>query len=229
MRSILVLAMLVARAGMANAGSAPSAIVEFVAGDAGGVSAFDYLRPGQVIRLASDAKLTIGYLKSCQREMVTGGIVTVGDDASVVTGGTVERKPTACAGSLQLTAGQLRTSGAMVFRMERDLIPRITIYGTSPVIMATDPGQVVVERIDKGGERAVFTLMREPGRESAVIDLAAAQTPLTPGGIYRATGGGNVIEFKIDAAATPGAAPLVDRLIPLSSGSRTPTDAKPKK
>lgn len=49
----------------------------------------DYVEPGQVIRLGAADGLVLGYLKSCWRETITGGTVTVGTEQSQVAGGEV--------------------------------------------------------------------------------------------------------------------------------------------
>ena len=58
----------------------------------------DYVEPGQVIRLGAADGLVLGYLKSCWRETITGGTVTVGTEQSQVAGGEVARVLVQCEG-----------------------------------------------------------------------------------------------------------------------------------
>src|SRR5438105_11441203 len=67
-------------------GSAPLqvALVEEVSGHPVGAQFMDYVEPGKVIRLGPRDKVVLGYLRSCIRETITGGIVTVGTEQSDV-------------------------------------------------------------------------------------------------------------------------------------------------
>ena len=63
--------------------------------------------------------LVLSYLKSCQHETITGGIVRVGADKSDVEGGKVVRTKVACnGGKMQLAAQQANASGASSFRLQ---------------------------------------------------------------------------------------------------------------
>jgi len=66
--------------------AAPAAVVEEVS-EGVGVRAFDYLWVGDEVVLDDDQTIVLGYLRSCERETVSGGTLVVGERASVVTGG----------------------------------------------------------------------------------------------------------------------------------------------
>src|SRR6187399_1670799 len=69
---------------------APVAVVEDVSGKPAGIEFMDYVAAGDAI--------VRGYLKSCWRETIRGGTVTVGAEQSDVTGGTVDRVKVGCDG-----------------------------------------------------------------------------------------------------------------------------------
>jgi hypothetical protein len=69
----------------------PAAVVEEMQGSVPGVQFMDYVDPGQVIRLGAHDRIVLGYLKSCWRETISGGTVTVGPEQSEVAGGEVAR------------------------------------------------------------------------------------------------------------------------------------------
>src|SRR3546814_1870446 len=95
----------------------PTALVEDVSATAAGVEFMDYVAAGRVIHLGTGGTLVLSYLKSCVRETVTGGSVTVGIDQSRIEGGKVAREVVSCdGGKLALTAEQSAKSGTMVFR-----------------------------------------------------------------------------------------------------------------
>ena len=84
----------------------PSAIVEDTKGKVD-VEFMDYLAPGRVVRLGAADELVLGYLRSCWRETIRGGTVTIGTEQSTVAGGNVKREKVKCEGSkLKLTADQ---------------------------------------------------------------------------------------------------------------------------
>lgn len=192
----------------------PSAIVEDIKGKVEKLDVMDYVEPGQVVPLKAGDVLVLGYLKSCVRETISGGKVTVGAEQSQVEGGKVERAKFACdGGKLQLTAEQAGKSGAMVFRKkptDKAPIPeavQTTIYSLSPAVSAPAPGQLIIERIDQAGQPMTVKLT------AAKMDLAKAGVKLDPGGTYRAILGERRVVFAVDAKATAGAGPLAGRLI----------------
>lgn len=212
--TLLLSASFAAMAAAAPAAAGPSAIVEDIKGKIEKLDVMDYVDSGQVVQLKAGDMLVLGYLKSCVRETIQGGKVTVGVDQSQVEGGKVERAKFACdGGKLQLTAEQAGKSGAMVFRKKpTDKAPapetaQTTIFSLSPAVSAPAPGQLTIERIDQTGKPVTVKMT------AAKMDLAKAGIKLDAGGTYRATLGDRKIVFAVDAKAAPGAGPLAGRLI----------------
>jgi hypothetical protein len=197
----------------------PAAVVEELAGNVPGVAFMDYVDPGQVIRLGAHDRIVLGYLKSCWRETITGGTVTIGADQSEVAGGEVARTKVACdGGKMMLSAELAGKSGAMVFRQAPKpqqvalLHPEFTLYGLSPVFELRPPGKLVLERLDQRGERHELAVTEQALTRGAFFDCAKAGVALAAGGIYRAKFADREIVFKIDPDAKPGDAPLLGRL-----------------
>src|SRR5688572_16817562 len=67
----------------------PTALVEEVNSASADVEFMDYVGTGQVIKLAPKDTIVLSYLRSCQHETITGGIVKIGADKSDVEGGKV--------------------------------------------------------------------------------------------------------------------------------------------
>ncbi len=206
------------------AAQSPAAVVEEIAGNVPGVQFMDYVEPGQVIRLGAHDRIVLGYLKSCWRETISGGTVTVGNDQSEIAGGEVVRAKVACEGGKMMLSAELAgKSGAMVFRQAPKPQaaalphPEFTLYGSSPVFELRPPGTLVVERLDQPGERHEFAVTDQQLTRGAFFDCAKAGVTLAPGGLYRAKLADREIVFKIDPDAKPGAAPLVGRLARLQA------------
>src|SRR5262249_19207601 len=68
---------------------APVAVVEDVSGKTAGVEFMDYVAAGKVIKLGAHDTIVLGYLKSCWRETITAGTVTIGTEQSEVQNGRV--------------------------------------------------------------------------------------------------------------------------------------------
>jgi hypothetical protein len=198
---------------------APVAVVEDVAAKSAGVEFMDYVPAGKVIRLGPDGTMVLGYLKSCWRETIRGGTVTVGTAQSEVAGGAVDRMRIDCdGGRMELAAAQSKQSAAAVFRKVAPVNavpkPQFTIYGRTPVIELKGGGKVVIQRVDvANGERMEFTIGRMELVRGAFYDLLRAGTSLHPGGIYRATVTDQLIIFEVDKAAKAGAEPVASRLL----------------
>jgi hypothetical protein len=99
MSRIRNVALAIAGAVMAtSAASAASlvALIEDLSGNPAALEVMDYLETGQVIRLGARETLVLSYLKSCTRETITGGTVTVGTEQSEVVSGRVERTKVRC-------------------------------------------------------------------------------------------------------------------------------------
>ncbi len=197
--------------------AAETALVEEVTAKSAGVQIMDYLSAGQIVKLGPGESIVIDYLRSCGREQITGGIVTIGVEQSEVAGGTVRREKVECdGGHMQMTAEQAGKSGVMVFRSIKGkppgTAPSLTLYGTSPILDLREGGTVVIERIDQPGEKR--TVQIKPGKaRAAPFDCAQHGLALAAGAIYRATAGEKQIVFKIADNARDGTSPLIGRLI----------------
>ncbi len=200
----------------------PIALVEDVTSATTDVEFMDYVGTGQVIKLAPKDIIVLSYLKSCQHETITGGTVTIGAEQSAVQGGSVKRAKVACnGGKMQLASAEANASGASSFRLQSAPISPV-LYATAPMVhlpklQASDSRTLVIERLDRPGERAEFVI---GDGNTGFYDLAKAKAkPLTRGGVYRATIGTNKVTFKIDAKAkTTGKIPVVSRLLRFTPG-----------
>ena len=198
------------------ASSSPAAVIEDVTGSPVGLQVMDYVEAGQIIRLGSNDSIVLSYLKSCWRETITGGTVTVGTEQSEVVNGKVERSQVACqASKAQLDSALANVSGAMIFRGEPRLSPQFTLYGLSPIIEVNSSGTLVIERIDQPGERREISFSRGQLAHNTFLDLAKTGVVLAPGGIYRVTVDAQAVVFKIDREAQSGQTPIVGRLLRL--------------
>lgn len=204
---------------------APVAIVEDVQGKSSGVEFMDYVAAGKVIRLEADDRLVLGYLSSCWRETITGGKVTIGREESTVEGGRVTRVKQRCdSGNIKLTSEGANKSGAMAFRAPPKKVvgkddaaaSAATIYGLSPVFEIGKPGRLVIERIDKPGEKLEIDVTSGQLVRDTFFDLAKSGKALAAGGRYRATHAGQQAAFKIDADATGAPPGVVARLVRFS-------------
>ena len=93
------------------------ALVEDIGEPRPGVQFMDYLSPGQTIALHPGEQMVIDYLRSCTRETIVGGVVSIGAAESIVVGGDIKRERTECeGGKALLTADQASKSAVMVFR-----------------------------------------------------------------------------------------------------------------
>jgi hypothetical protein len=215
---ILALSALLASVAPAMAAD-PSAIVEDTKGKLD-VEFMDYLAPGRVVKLAAGDELVLGYLRSCWRETIKGGTVTIGAEQSTVAGGNVRREKVKCEGSkLKLTADQAAQSGVMVFRAPPKpgaaATPETTIYGLSPVLDIKGGGKVTIARIDAAAPPMTFEVAARQLTRGAMFDLAKEGKALAAGGTYRASVGNRQVVFKVDPMAQPGRAPVVGRLLRL--------------
>jgi hypothetical protein len=198
----------------------PVALVEDVSGTSAGIDFMDYLAAGKTVHLGGTDRLVIDYLRSCVRETITGGVVTIGADESRVVGGAVKREKVQCdGGKLRLTTDQAAKSGAIVFRgvpkrAEEVKVER-TLYGLSPLVDLNGAGTLMIERLDQPDEPMVVNVQAEQLTRGTFYDLAKFGRALVAGGLYRATGNGRSVVFKIDPMAQPGAAPLAGRLLRL--------------
>ena len=102
--SIAAIALIIAGVTSAAAQS-PVAIVEDVKGRVDGVEFMDYVMPGKVIKLGANGVVVLGYLNSCLRETITGGVAIVGSEESKTSLADVSREKVGCdTGKAQLTS-----------------------------------------------------------------------------------------------------------------------------
>jgi hypothetical protein len=195
---------------VAEADAAAIAILEDIQGAAGKHGAFDELKAGDRIELGTSGSAVIGYLDSCVRETITGGIVTIAPGQSQVEGGAVTRETVACeATQLVLSEEEAGKSATVSFRgppWEKHV--RQIVPAQSPLVMAAGK-QLEIKRLDS----------EEPAQKVKLTggkaDLAAGNIALTPGGFYQLTAGDRQMVIKIDPAAQPGALPAMSRLVRL--------------
>jgi hypothetical protein len=210
----LVALMCVGMAGLlpatASAEGPAVAILEEIDGATGQHEAFDELRAGERIELGTNGRAIIGYLGSCARETIEGGVVVVGKDQSQVEGGKVARETVACeATQLVLSEQEAGTSATVVFRgppwekWVRQVVPSL-----SPVVLAHGK-TVQIKRLDE--DEKLVTLPLKDGH----ADLASEKIVLAPGGYYELTAGKKQIVIKIDPAAEAEPMPVTSRLVRL--------------
>lgn len=208
----LAAAALILLGASAQAAPRPVAIVEESAKTEGRGQVFDLLTENDTMQLAAGETIVLGYLKSCVRETITGGSVTIGAKESVVEGGKVAREKTECAvNKLLLTEDQSQQSATIAFR-PGDTLKHI--YTRQPVIMAGMSENVTIQPFE-GGES--WDLVPENGR----IDFRAAKFEMQPGMRYRVTGAKATIIVEVDAAATTAKTGTLERVVILDSGTST--------
>ncbi|HKS20720.1 MAG TPA: hypothetical protein VJS63_16070 [Bradyrhizobium sp.] len=219
-RAIAVCAGLLALA-IPAAAESPVAVVEDVQGKVTGAEFMDYVTPKTVIKLAAGGSVVISYMKSCQREKISGlGTVIIGTDESFVQFADVKREKTNCDPShARATTKETSEVAATVLRSlgqsaSTTIKPQLTLYGTSPLVEARGRGTLVVERLDVKGERQQIELNGSQPK-GKFYDFATANRALAPGGIYSVTFGSAKLVFRIDPEAKSGATPIVGRLIRL--------------
>lgn len=200
----------------------PAAIVEDVQGKIDGIAFMDYVAPGRIIKLGPKASITLSYLKSCQRETISEGVVLVGAEQSTVQLGEVKREKVPCdTNAAKLSEREANQSAATTFRTMRSdtkgagpaKLP--TLYGVSPLVQAKSGSTLVIERTD-GKEPAISVpLKSEIMVGGKFYDFAKAGKTLTPGGSYLAILGAKRYAFQVDAGATSSPTPIVGRLLRL--------------
>jgi hypothetical protein len=220
MKSLIIGAVLVIASISTAAAQAPVAIVEEVKGKVTGAEFMDYVRPGTVIKLGSDGVVVLGYLASCLRETIKGGVAIVGAEESRTSLGEVSREKVGCdPRRAQLTDRQATQSAATTFRSISPSNPEgaasPTIHGLSPILELTQPGKIVIERTDAPGERFEVVVTSKMLVKGKFYDLNTAGKALMPGGSYTAIAGSRKSAFRVDPQARPGASPVVGRLVRL--------------
>jgi hypothetical protein len=213
-----VLLGLLASAVPARAGD-PVAIVEEIQASGNPLRVMDYLEAGQRIELHPGESVILGYLASCWRERITGGVILVGAEQSEVQGGQVKRSRVECdGGNLQLSQRVGGESGVLVLRAPEEGKPAVAplppadlvIFGTQPMIrLAGKSGPVTIERLDKGEAPIELFLERR------YLDLATTKWRLAAGGVYRAKSEGRALVISVDRRAASGPGPILGRLVRL--------------
>lgn len=211
--AVLVCGILVFATPLSVFAQGPVALVEDVTGNPGGVAFMEYVDTGKVIRLDAQDTIVLSYLKSCVRETITGGTITVGSDQSDVQSGKLERTKVNCdASKMILNSHPADEAAGSIFRSLQPE-PQFTLYGLSPFVELNGGGTLVIERLDRSGESQVVTIGKERLLRGAFFDFVNGAKPLTAGGIYRAFVGKQQLVFKIDPNAKPGRTPIVGRLL----------------
>ncbi|MCK1384479.1 hypothetical protein [Bradyrhizobium sp. 21] len=199
----------------------PAAIVEDVQGKVDGVAFMDYVAPGKIIKLGPKASITLSYLKSCQRETISEGVVLVGAEQSTVQLGEVKRERVPCdTNAAKLSEREANQSAATTFRTMRsdgkgapEKLP--TLYGVAPLVQAKSGSTLVIERTDGKEPTISVPLKNEIMVGGKFYDFAKAGKSLTPGGSYLAILGAKRYAFQVDASATSSPTPIVGRLLRL--------------
>ena len=97
-----------------------TAMVESISSGSSNIKALDYLEINQTIDLLDNQTITISYMYSCTREIITGGRIIIKNAKSVVIGGTVERAITKCNGNQPIITNDQMTEGSVtVFRRRK--------------------------------------------------------------------------------------------------------------
>lgn len=188
----------------------PSAIVEDVQGIAA-LSRLDLLIPGKEIDLGDRGRLVLGYFNSCWQDAVTGGRLLVGEQKSVVKGGTMIRRRVDCDPSRTPDTKTSREAKARGLSAEAPA-PHLVLFGRSPIVLVGQPNvKLLIERIDS----RTLTRITEIDLTTDRLDLADRNIALEAGSIYRLSAAGSLLLIKIDPIAESGRTPAVGRLVML--------------
>ena len=173
----------------------------------------EYLLPGKKIDNGG-GRLVIGYLRSCVRETIEGGQVTIGQKQSTVTGGKVSRERVECdGGNLQNMASQGSGSAVTVFRAKpgiKNNLPKsqLTIYSTMPMVsLISNKLPLKIVRLDKKAKPINVNF------QGLISDFAKLKIQLSPGGLYRLNVGEKSLVFSVDPLAEASSKSLLQRLI----------------
>ena len=209
----------IALTGVARAGQAPVAVVEDVQGKVTGAEFMDYVVPGQVIKLGAGGSITLGYMKSCWRETITGiGTVIVGTEESSVHLSEFKAGKVPCDSGLTEHVGQeVSESAATIVRSisEEHAKPQLVLHGQSPLVAVSEHGKLVVDRLDAKGEHYELNLAGAPFVHGKFYDFAKANIALKPGGTYSMKLNSKSVAFVVDADAVAGTGPVMSRLVSL--------------
>ncbi|MBT5572415.1 MAG: hypothetical protein HOJ90_14450 [Alphaproteobacteria bacterium] len=186
-----------------------SALVENAEKSATSLSVMQFLETGAVVDVGSGGTIVLSYLRSCIREEISGGQVTIGERQSSITGGLVVREKVNCdSDQYVLTQEQSNESGATAFRANPDGDPVVTVYGTRPIFLfEKTPEAMTIERRDIRGK----LIMLRPSQP--VFDLSASAVSLVPGGTYNVTVEGRSVTVLVDRSARGSHVSAVSRLV----------------
>lgn len=217
MKKAMVIVVGVMMFGGSALAQSPVAVVEEVQGNVTGAEFMDYVVPGKVIKLGPGASVVLSYLKSCQRETISGsGTIIVGQDESKVHLAEIEASKTECdpAQAHATTRATSDVAASVVRSVTKNAAanPELTLYGASPLVEAKGRGTLVFERLDQKDERQQFDLTGNQ-LKGRFYDLVGAGKSLAPGGTYAATFASRRIVFKVDPKAKSGPTPIVGRLL----------------
>jgi len=213
---------LVFAAPLSSLAQGPVALVEDVTGGPAGVAFMDYVDTGKIIRLGRQDSIVLSYMASCVRETIKGGTVTVGAKQSEVLSGQVERTKVDCdAGKMMLSSQHTDETAGLVFRSVEmpALDPQFVLYGSCPIVEVNGGGALIVERLDRSGERHVLSIGQDELVRGAFFDFAKKGMCLAGGGVYSVSRGTSQVVFKVGAKARPGHTPIIGRLVRLEPAS----------
>ena len=209
----------IALTGVAHAGPAPVAVVEDVQGKVTGAEFMDYVIPGQVNKLGAGGSITLGYMKSCWRETITGnGTVIVGTEESSVHLSEFKAGKVPCdAGLTEHVGKEVGDSAATVVRSlsEEPARPQLVLHSQSPLVAVFERGKLVVDRLDVKGEHYELDLTGTPLIHGKFYDFSKANIALKPGGAYSLKLNSKSVAFVVDADAAAGTGPVMSRLVSL--------------
>ena len=127
-----------------------------------GIETYTLLAPGNRIDLSEDLEIVLGYPSSCRSEHIIGGEVVVGDEKSLIQGGSVSVEQMGCGQKLALSQDETEQSGASAWRSGDG--ENVVVFTRAPVLIFADPPQGVFFSVN-GGFEAKFLL---PLRNGAV-------------------------------------------------------------
>jgi hypothetical protein len=79
------------------------------------------------------------------------------------------------------------------------------------------PGRLLIERIDRTGDNFMIEVTADQLLHGRFYDFAKSGRNLAAGSVYRISGGGQEIVFRIDLGAKPGSTPIMGRLLRLGT------------
>lgn len=189
------------------------AIIEELDSERTDLGLFEILQEGREIRLQPMEVIIIGYLYSCNREIVTGGVVRIGTSMSTVEEGTIVRETVPCTGDqIVLDESTADQAGVVVFRSatkksNKTIAAPRQLLDVSPTIRIKHSDQtVLLKRIDKMEAPRLFKA------ENYFVDFREYQVVLVRGGSYEVRAGKDFVQFQISPKARENTT-LLERLV----------------